>query len=131
MFPLWWSNNEFGEELRNEYKASMYYLCKTYSKDLKISFDDLYNIIIMVKHDMAKYRGYDVFYLDFVGFLDEDIINGRNFYFDEWYEYISIALQISIRENIKKYKIQKRLLYPVFIIKKLFYKIKKFIYKEK
>lgn len=120
-------DDEYVQMSIKEHKAIIYYIIDHYSKDDFISYDDLFNIVISFKNYVAKNRGYDSFYLSFLD-LDEDIINKNDFHFEEYKEYLSQAVIEALDLCIKRYKFYKICIFPYSFIKKLFYKVKRFIY---
>ena len=121
------NDNEYVQMCIKEHKAIIYYIIDHYSKYDFISYDDLFNIVISFKNYVAKNRGYDSFYLSFLD-LDEDIINKNDFHFEEYKEYLSQAVIEALDLCIKRYKFYKICVFLYSFIKKLFYKVKRFIY---
>lgn len=122
------NDNEYIQTCKKEHKAIIYYIIDHYSKDDFISYDDLFYIIVNFKNYIAKNRGYDGFYLNFL-YLDEDLINKNDLYFKEYKEYLSPANIEALDLCIKRYKFYKTCTFPYSFVKKLFYKLKRFIYK--
>lgn len=122
------NDNTYIQDCRKEHEAIIYYIIDHYSKDDFISYDDLFYIIVNFKNYVAKNRGYDSFYLNFLC-LDGDIIDKKDVYFKEYKGYLSPANIEALDLCIRRYKLYKICTFPYRFIKKWFYKFKRVIYK--
>lgn len=125
---MYTNDNTYIQDCIKEHKAIIYYIIDHYSKDTFMSYDDLFYIIVNFKNYVAKNRGYDSFYLNFLC-LDEDIIDKKDVYFEEYQEYLSPATIGALALCIERYKFYKKCTLPLYFLIKLFYKCKKAIYK--